>query len=876
MASYITTTAVAIRKGDTVSNMNFTGVLAEVTADLGYEEAGTLGVDGNVTLRVHNGITKGGIPLCRADTRNITTKALAENRGLIDDKNLAYADLSNIEKTEDAEAINDIVTTLGDYGIVNTDQLAEEVSKLALKDMSNVITSTLTTGRGRGENGNLAYADTSNVNTADLVDSALHYGKEAGDWPLAYANVSNVNTTNLTLEIEDRPATMNGPVLATNTFSNITKDVWQGNLFNPENELNLERTTNKVTYIPLDPNASSAEQYPNSQAVIKYVDEELTARQYLKTDYSNSSSYELLYKTSEKLFKYVPGEVVSGSHVFETGQYYYTGIDLTGEFYDFAVRFATDSDESIDDTVFEPVIPFGKENLDGKEIDIIAGGKRFVIRINALLEADNLYHYTCTTLVDNDEVTAEASDKYYPTVRIPMQKLLLVKITGTNEAGQITEFECVPQYGEVELETDLFILGMTSASVKIGCEYAIQSGLPTGGLAKTNLTNLTRMSDTDISAEQDSKWRIRSKEAIQHVSNNKIAEDQYFTIATNGLVWDLVKETEQYVERLGGMPDWKANTAYIISPYHSKVLYNGDVYWCKEAHTSGNTFDASKWERVFNNTYEYTKNKDQNISLYPDNTVKFPTNKAVVDYVKEQIDAVHIPGHYHGQVDIMVPTENELPGNGTYAEYAIELREGLTALVAKYTVTNSPVIATYTAGAWKYEELVLQNGVYVYVLNLGKTYYDGPGNATWNATTESFDISPDKFQVPDGISLDLNSSTGAIQIVPRLQTQLSYLDVSSSLQNTVDDLYAKIARLNQEMGAMVIPAPQFFTANNTVGQQLVLTDDVAFDLYVNGVFQYPNQYTYDSATKTITLNFAAEDVQENGIAVIYRGFRTLK
>lgn len=75
---------------------------------------------------------------------------------------------------------------------------------------------------------------------------------------------------------------------------------------------------------------------------------------------------------------------------------------------------------------------------------------------------------------------------------------------------------------------------------------------------------------------------------------------------------------------------------------------------------------------------------------------------------------------------------------------------------------------------------------------------------------------------------------------------------------------------------MVIPAPQFFTANNTVGQQFVLTDDVAFDLYVNGVFQYPNQYTYDGATKTITLNFAAEDVQENGIAVIYRGFRTLK
>ena len=39
MASYIETTAVALRKGDTTANLNFTGVLGELVADLGYEEA---------------------------------------------------------------------------------------------------------------------------------------------------------------------------------------------------------------------------------------------------------------------------------------------------------------------------------------------------------------------------------------------------------------------------------------------------------------------------------------------------------------------------------------------------------------------------------------------------------------------------------------------------------------------------------------------------------------------------------------------------------------------------------------------------------------------------------------------------------------------
>ena len=190
-------------------------------------------------------------------------------------------------------------------------------------------------------------------------------------------------------------------------------------------------------------------------------------------------------------------------------------------------------------------------------------------------------------------------------------------------------------------------------------------------------------------------------------------------------------------------------------------------------------------------------------------------------------------------------------------------------------VQNKPKKALYTNNAWTYEDLVLQNGVYLYVLNLGATYHDGPGNITWNTDTNKFDVAPDKFQVPDGTSLDLNASTGAIQIVPYLQTQLSYLDVSSSLQNTIDQIDEHLNLLDRQLAAMIIPAPQFFTGNGTAGQQLILTDDVAFDLYVNGVFQYPNSYVYDSATKTITLNWAVEDTKENGICVVYRGFRTL-
>ena len=96
MASVVETKAVALRRGNHSENLAFTGVQGEVTADLGKDNLGT---DINTTVRLHNGITKGGIPMARADLLNVSSKVLAENRPLIDDSNLAYADLSNLEKS---------------------------------------------------------------------------------------------------------------------------------------------------------------------------------------------------------------------------------------------------------------------------------------------------------------------------------------------------------------------------------------------------------------------------------------------------------------------------------------------------------------------------------------------------------------------------------------------------------------------------------------------------------------------------------------------------------------------------------------------------------------------------------------------------------
>lgn len=885
MASYVETTAVALRKGDTPANLNFTGVLGEVVADLGYEEGGILGIDINATLRLHNGVTKGGIPLCRADTRNITSQVLAENRQAFDDKNLAYADLSNIEETTNDDAKTVIVTTLNGYGLATKVELQETADTLALKDMTNVLTSSLASGRGDGIDGNLAYADTSNVNTSSLVDPNIHDGKN-GDLPLSYMDMSNVDTTNLTLSTDDRPTTLTGPVLAKNDLTNVSKEALFNTLFDPTNELYIERTTNKDNTIPVAPEDITAEHYPTTYAVNTFIKERIEAGRFMTKDLLNIESFDVLTSNGENKYKYDSdsANITKAGTGFTVNELYWTGKKFEGTS-PIKVQIAAVTNNEPTAITFNP--PFGSIELPAtltitSELNDGTIVTSTITTVSTLNPDTKLYHYSASNITTNPTGLGgfELGEELVAVENPQTDTLLNIRVLGLDENNGITNFVYSPAKTDTFFETEsLIIYPDQTATARTNAEITLitQDALPAiggGHLAKTDLTNLLGMSNADAEHEKDSPWRISHEENIPSIKLADVSDDEFYNISNNGRVWMAIQEAKEYNEQLGGVPQWQKNTAYIITPGISKVMYNGVLYYCKEAHTSGEDFDPTKWEVVNNTVFEALANKDVDISLNTTSDIKYPTNKAVVTYVKEQIDAMHTPGHYHGQVNIMVPTETNLPGESDPStEYTITPTEGLTALISNYNGTNNPAIATYTNNAWTYETLILQNGVYVYVLNLGKTYYDGPGNATWNTDTTAFDIAPDKFQVPDGKTLDLNASTGAIQIVPALQTKLDYVDVSGSIQTSLDGLDTRVTAIENTIAGMIIPAPQFFTGTGVTGQVLALTDNVAFDLYVNGVFQYPNTYIFDATSKTITLNWVVENTQENGIAIIYRGFR---
>ena len=339
MASLVETKAVSLRKGNHSENMAFTGVQGEVVVDLGYsDENGNLGTDVNTTLRLHNGITKSGIPMARADLLNVSSQLLAENREIVNDKNLAYADLSNLESlpSEDTSSKNKVLSTLSSYGLAIESEVQQRLDNKVNLNTDNLNTAYLTSEEIHdGQiNGNkpLAYADTSNVNTRDLATPSYHSDSSTGNKPLAYsdlsnvdisgfanANLDNVSTYNLWKSVEDRSENVTGAPLARADLANVDPSVFDIQGFGFERVINKDSTINPNHVVPAH--------YPETVAVIDYVGNTIKkecANNYL-TNINDWSS--LFYKPDDVIYQY-SADTSSTATGFEINQEFTTDILL--------------------------------------------------------------------------------------------------------------------------------------------------------------------------------------------------------------------------------------------------------------------------------------------------------------------------------------------------------------------------------------------------------------------------------------------------------------------------------------------------------------------------------------------------------------------
>lgn len=510
MASYVETTAVALRRGSTTANEQFVGVQGELVADLGSNMSAGEGTDINTTIRLHNGITPGGIPMARADFGNITTQALAENRQRIEDKNLAYADLSNLEKNSNPEKIVSVFT---EYGFAKKAEVDTALDTYAKKDMSNVDTTPLATSKG---DKNLAYSNTSNINTANLTDINIHNGTD-GNKPLAYADLSNVDVASVTGDF------------AKIDFSNVEQTTWN----NVVTTQNLEQITNKDDEI-VETDLTDGH-YPETKAVVEYVTTKMATVEGMTTSLNNATSWSALYAASGQRYVYAstPNYITNAGAGFVKDTVYSTGIGLTEDWDVFAIVFK-DIETNLS---FASNFEYGMEDLSTYSPGTICNGK-YTINFTSTKIADNLYKYAITSVSPTPTISDINNDaNYYLDTLPPFRKVLCIKVTDVSDTGEITEFEYIPNETKTYVPGPTLTItgGTTDATITVMSEGLIPA---IGGacLTKVNLTNLEGMDVMDAAAETDAPWRIRHNIPIA----NQPSEEDYYRIVTAGLVADNV------------------------------------------------------------------------------------------------------------------------------------------------------------------------------------------------------------------------------------------------------------------------------------------------------------------------------------------------
>ena len=544
MVSIVETKAVALRRGTHAENMAFTGVQGEVTVDLGYiDKNNNLGTDVNTTLRLHNGVTNGGIPMARADMVNVSTQILAENRDIISDKNLAYADLSNIETVDDINTKTKIVSTLKSYGIATEIELNDKVNL----DTSNLNTLKLTDPEiHNGEiEGNLplAYANTSNINTANLVNIALHpIDSEDGNKPLSYADLSNVDTTNITISESERTIqqlSITGPVIAKADFSNTNTTYLADTGNRPEEMSGPVLATANLSNV--DPN----------DIVSKL---ENTGSIYARNDLTNVSDWDMLYESSSNITYNQNINVIDPGDGFETGINYPTNVYLLDDEKDDLLVEVNSVDSSgtiANMTIYKNV---GDVDLTNENPFIITSETNVdaVFTITSTDNQDGTYIYSINNIIDGGSGFHEEDSNTFTgmyTVKIQSTGEICnvvcqeLYITPTLvESGAIIEAKSYPQYTLTNVNTIATI--QSELGVSYEATIQIQSDVygVGAGVAKIDFTNLGGMTTEDKINEENSPWRIRHNEDFPSLFNNSILTQQDYTITTNGSLWRVLKQ----------------------------------------------------------------------------------------------------------------------------------------------------------------------------------------------------------------------------------------------------------------------------------------------------------------------------------------------
>ena len=623
--------------------MAFTGVQGEVVVDLGYpDENGNLGTDVNTTLRLHNGITKSGIPMARADLLNVSSQLLAENREIVNDKNLAYADLSNLESlsSEDTSSRNKVLSTLSSYGLAIESEVQQRLDNKVNLNTDNLNTVYLTSEEIHdGQlNGNkpLAYADTSNVNTRDLATPGYHNDSSTGNKPLAYsdlsnvdisgfanANLDNVATDNLWKSVEDRSESVTGEPLARADLANVDPSAFDIQGFG------FERVVNKD--VAINPNHIISEHYPETAAVVDYVGNAIQKEcaNNCLTNINDWSS--LFYKPDDVIYQY-SAHTSSTATGFETNQEFPTNVLLLDDpkLSLYALVESTSNSGGIQSLSLTYNV--GSSDLSGIGTLYIKSlsNSTATFTITSTSNGDGTYTYAVDNILTSgsgflpemDYIITDSSGQEIGEIAY---KRLDVVITNVNDSGQIINVEINPKYGLTSVNETTTIASNVQVTIS-SYEYSINGG---ANALKSDLTNLNGMSENDRINETGSNWRIRHNEDLPSLTATTIPSEQNYTIATNGSVWRALKNlpnqnqlmlnvvTQYFSNGKSLNPSFSLHTKYGMIPItisqYGESVSNGVKMYLAYPNTS---YYYSIFHDDEQETYSFTTTNGNDVVIY--------------------------------------------------------------------------------------------------------------------------------------------------------------------------------------------------------------------------------------------------------------------
>ena len=325
----MSTTAVSFRKGNTEENDAFAGVTGEIVADLGANEQ--VSEKATIVLHTGNGVA-GGIRMARADLNNITNESISNLANFRQDSGqgtyygLLRRNMSNYMTNDvNAPTVESLLKT--DYHIASRDGQDLSTAYLAgidgeggeinraaggkyllNRDLSNLHLN------GKNIVRELSYIYwLSNVQTSYLAEGTYQYKDHTytltGQNLLAYANMSNVNTADLATA----GAGHSGDNLAYANLTNVgyhTIVSYLDAAYNNNEKLqDYEWIENKINVIdPLDSGLTT--KYPSAQAVIEYTAD--LSNKYANVNLDNINSWQIASEKQD-LWKIELGVINPGS-----------------------------------------------------------------------------------------------------------------------------------------------------------------------------------------------------------------------------------------------------------------------------------------------------------------------------------------------------------------------------------------------------------------------------------------------------------------------------------------------------------------------------------------------------------------------------------